>query len=137
MHQLPTRLARMVGAAVSVALLGSTLLVTPGAAAGVSLSRVLTGYSRPVLVAAPRGSSRTIYIVEQTGQIKVATWTGSAWHKVGTFLDIHDKVDYDGSERGLLGLALRLVLSLLRLRLLLPARLLLLLGLFPAQRTTD
>ena len=38
--------------------------------------------------------------------------------------------------RGLLGLALRLALSWL-LRLLLPARLLLLLGLFPAQRATD
>jgi len=105
MHDLLTRIARPFVAAISVALLGSTLMVTPGAAAGVSLSTVLTGYSRPVLVTAPRGSSRAIYVVEQTGRIKVATWTGSAWHKVGTFLDIHDKVDYDGSERGLLGLA--------------------------------
>ena len=43
--------------------------------------------------------------MEQTGKIKVATWTGSKWTKIGTFLDIRDQVRYDGAERGLLGLA--------------------------------
>ena len=105
MHDLLPRIARPFAAAVSVILLESAVLATPGAAAGVSLSRVLTGYSRPVLVTAPRGHSRKIYIVEQTGKIKVATWTGSRWAKVGTFLDIRDRVLYDGHERGLLGLA--------------------------------
>ncbi len=106
MHELLARVARPFVAAVSVALLGSTLMVTPGAAAsGVSLSTVLTGYSRPVLVTAPHGSSRKIYIVEQTGKIRIATWNGSAWTKVGTFLDLRDRVLYDGAEQGLLGLA--------------------------------
>ncbi len=84
MHDLLTRITRPFAAAVSVALLGSALMATPGAAAGVSLSKVLTGYSRPVLVTAPRGSSRKIYIVEQTGRIKVATYAHGRWTRIGT-----------------------------------------------------
>ncbi len=106
MQPLLDRLTRPFVAAISMALLASTLIVAPGAAAsGVSVSTILTGYSRPVLVTAPRGSNRHIYIVEQTGRIKVATWTGSRWRKVGTFLDVRDRVKYNGAEQGLLGLA--------------------------------
>lgn len=91
--------------AVSIALLASSLVVTPTAAAGsVGFSTVLSGYSHPVLVTAPRGSSRRIFIVEQTGRIRVATYSGGRWRKEGTFLDIHDRVRY-GGEQGLLGLA--------------------------------
>lgn len=97
---------RAVMIAVSVALLGSALLVTPTAAAGsVRFSTVLSGYSRPVLVTAPRDGSDRIFIVEQTGRIRVATKDGSSWRKLGTFLDIRDRVKYNGSEQGLLGLA--------------------------------
>lgn len=92
--------------AVSVALLGSALVATPAAAAGsVSFSAILTGYSRPVLVTAPRGGSRRIFIVEQTGRIQVATYSNGSWQKKGTFLDIRDRVKYNGGEQGLLGLA--------------------------------
>ncbi len=106
MHAALTRIARPFVAAITVALLGSALLVAPGAAAdGVSVSTILKGYDRPVLVAAPAGSSRRIFIVEQTGRIKVASWSGSAWVKVGTFLDLRSRVKYDGSEQGLLGVA--------------------------------
>jgi glucose/arabinose dehydrogenase len=92
--------------AVSVALLGSALVVSPAAAAGsVGFSTVLTGYSRPVLVTAPRGSSRRIFIVEQTGRIRVATYSNGSWRKLGTFLDIRDRVKSTFGEQGLLGLA--------------------------------
>jgi glucose/arabinose dehydrogenase len=93
--------------AVSVALLGSALVVTPAAAAGsVSVSTVLSGYSDPVFVTAPRGtSSRRIYIVERAGRIRVATHNGSRWVKEGTFLDIRGPVNSSGGEQGLLGLA--------------------------------
>ncbi len=92
--------------AVSVALLGSALFVTPAAAAGsVSFSTVLSGYSQPVLVTAPRGSSRRIFIVERVGRIRVATHSGGAWRKLGTFLDIRSRVKSTGGEQGLLGLA--------------------------------
>jgi glucose/arabinose dehydrogenase len=106
MHALLTRVARPFVAAVTVALVGSALVVGPGSAAGsVSVSTVLSGYSRPVLVTAPRGSNRRIYIVEQTGKIRMAKWNGSAYEKAGTFLDVRDRVLYNGSEQGLLGLA--------------------------------
>ena len=84
-----TRVARPFVVAVTVALLGSALLVTPGAAAGVSLSRILTGYSRPVLVTAPEGSA----VARSTSWSRPARHQGrhvdgSKWAKVGTFLDI-------------------------------------------------
>jgi glucose/arabinose dehydrogenase len=92
--------------AVSVALLGSALIVTPTAAAGsVSLSTALSGYSQPVFVTAPRGSSRTIFIVERVGRIRVATYSNGSYHKAGTFLDIRSRVKSTFGEQGLLGLA--------------------------------
>jgi glucose/arabinose dehydrogenase len=91
--------------AVSVALLGSALIVTPAAAGSVNFPLVLSGYNDPVLVAAPRGSSRTIFIVERAGRIRVATYSGGSYHKAGTFLDISGPVNSAGGEQGLLGLA--------------------------------
>ena len=92
--------------ALSVALLGSALVVTPAAAAGsVSFSTALSGYSDPVLVTAPRGSSRTIFIVERVGRIRVATYSNGSYHKAGTFLDIRSRVKSTFGEQGLLGLA--------------------------------
>ena len=90
MRTLLDRLVRPFAAAASVALVGSALLVAPGAAAGgISARTILAGYSRPVLVTAPRGSSRRIFIVEQTGKIKIATYDGArGWRKIGTFLDV-------------------------------------------------
>ena len=68
MRPLLHRLVRPFAAAASVALVGSALLVAPGAAAGgITATTVLTGYSKPVFVTAPRGSSRKFFIVEQTG----------------------------------------------------------------------
>src|SRR5690349_17312867 len=78
--------------AVSVALLGSALVVTPAAAADISLNEVLDGYSQPTFVTAPEGTSRTIFIVERVGRIKVATYSGGSYHKAGTFLDIRSRV---------------------------------------------
>ncbi len=92
--------------AVSMALIGSALVVTPTAAAGsVGFTNVLSGYDDPVLVTAPRGSSRTIFIVERTGRIRVATYSNGAYHKAGTFLDIRSRVKSTYGEQGLLGLA--------------------------------
>lgn len=97
---------RAVMIAVSVALLGSALMVTPTAAAGsVRLRQVLSGYSDPTFVTAPTGSSRTIFIVERGGRIRVATYYGSGYVKAGTFLDIRSRVKSSGGEQGLLGLA--------------------------------
>ncbi len=98
-----TRFTRPFVAAIAVALLLSgTGASTASAAGGVSVSTILNGYSRPVLVTAPRGSSRKIYIVEQTGRIKVATYSNGHWKRVGTFLDIRDRVAYNGASRACL-----------------------------------
>ena len=87
------------------------VLASPSMAAttDVKLSRVLGGYSQPVLVTNSGGNSRTIFIVEQSGRIKRATFTNGRWKKLGTFLDLRSKVNDptkpDNGERGLLGLA--------------------------------
>ena len=69
---------------------------------------MLGGYTRPVLVTHAPGDGRVIFIVEQTGKIKRATFEDGSWKKLGTFLDLSDKVNDPataGGERGLLGLA--------------------------------
>lgn len=98
-----------------VALLITTLglAVLGGAAAGassdISLRTILSGYSRPVLVTHAPGGGRVIFIVEQTGKIKRATYANGRWTKLNTFLDIRSKVNdprkAGNGERGLLGLA--------------------------------
>jgi glucose/arabinose dehydrogenase len=79
------------------------------AASNVSLTTVLTGYTRPVLVTHAPGGGRVIFIVEQTGKIKRATYQGGSWTKLGTFLDlssiVNDPRKSGNNERGLLGLA--------------------------------
>ena len=81
-------------------------MVTPGAAAGVSLSTVLTGYSRPVLVTAPRGTSRKFYIVEQTGTDQGRHLLGRhGGRRSARSWTSGTRSRYDGIERGLLGLA--------------------------------
>ncbi len=86
-------------------------LASPAAAASsdVSMSRVLSGYTRPLLVTHAPGGGRNIFIVEQTGKIKRATYRNGAWRRLGTFLDISGEVNdprlQGNGERGLLGLA--------------------------------
>lgn len=79
------------------------------ASSDASLRTILSGYSRPVLVThAPEGG-RTIFVVEQTGKVKRATFTNGAWKKLNTFLDltslVNDPRKAGNGERGLLGLA--------------------------------
>jgi glucose/arabinose dehydrogenase len=91
------------------------LVVTPSGPVAaqdsdVTLTPVLQGYQRPVLVThAGSASGRTIFIVEQTGRIMRATFENGQWRKLGTFLDLSSRVidprTGDNGERGLLGLA--------------------------------
>ncbi len=91
------------------AMLAGGLLAAPVSAARskVSLKQVLGGYTRPVLVTHAPGDGRVIFVVEQTGKIKRATYEDGSWKKLGTFLDLSGKVNdpATGGERGLLGLA--------------------------------
>jgi glucose/arabinose dehydrogenase len=88
-----------------------TLLVAPAAAATsrVRLLPILSGYSHPIAIVHAPGEGRTMYIAEQTGMIRRATYEDGAWHKAGTFLDLTSLVIdprvSGNAERGLLGLA--------------------------------
>jgi glucose/arabinose dehydrogenase len=92
---------------IALTIAGLSAAAPTAAASNVTLTPILDGYARPVLVTSA-GEGRTIFIVEQTGRIKRATFEDGQWRKLGTFLDLSDKVvdprNGDG-ERGLLGLA--------------------------------
>jgi glucose/arabinose dehydrogenase len=70
-------------------------------AAGVRLVRVGGDFASPLLVTAPRGDRRRIYVVEQGGTIRVVR-DGRTLQR--PFLDLRDRVQA-GGEQGLLGLA--------------------------------
>ena len=72
--------------------------VTPSA---IALEPVLSGLSSPLLVTNARDGSNRLFIVEQSGRIKVLQ-PGASTPTV--FLDIASKI-VSGAERGLLGLA--------------------------------
>jgi glucose/arabinose dehydrogenase len=104
------RRTRATAVALGIALIVTALAApTHAAQSRVSLVRILTGYSRPVLVTHAPGGGRVIFIVEQTGKIKRATYEAGSWQKKGTFLDLSAKVNDPraggNNERGLLGLA--------------------------------
>jgi len=103
------RTIRTISAVLGLALVATALAVPAQAAdSDVTLKRILRGYTRPLLVTHAPGSGRTVFIVEQTGKIKRATYRDGGWGKLGTFLDIRALVNdprTDGGERGLLGLA--------------------------------
>jgi glucose/arabinose dehydrogenase len=66
----------------------------------VSLRRIGT-FERPVLLTAPRGDTRRVFVVEQTGAVRVVR-DGEVLAR--PFLDLHDKVKVS-SEPGLLSIA--------------------------------
>jgi glucose/arabinose dehydrogenase len=59
-------------------------------------------FDHPVYVAGAPGYPRLLFVVEQAGRIMVADGGRSLPRP---FLDIRDRVDYDGGERGLLSVA--------------------------------
>jgi glucose/arabinose dehydrogenase len=105
MRQLTTAVAALIAISLAVGAFAAPV----AAASRVSLATILTGYTRPVLVTHAPGGGRVIFIVEQTGKIKRATYADGRWTKLGTFLDLSSKVNdprkSGNNERGLLGLA--------------------------------
>jgi glucose/arabinose dehydrogenase len=63
---------------------------------------VVTGLRSPVDLEFPNDGTRRMFIVEQAGRIRIATDKGLL---AAPFLDISDRVDSQGNEQGLLGLA--------------------------------
>ena len=71
-----------------------------GASTKLDFAQVAGGFSSPVYVTNAPGDPTTLYVVEQTGTIKIV----KGGTVTGTFLDIHARVK-SGGEQGLLGLA--------------------------------
>ena len=84
--------------------------VTPGgteahanrASGGPLALRQIGKFEHPVYIAGAPGYPKLLFVVEQEGEIAVL----KSGRRVGTpFLDIRDRVGYDGAERGLLSVA--------------------------------
>jgi hypothetical protein len=80
---------------------GEPAAVNPPAAVPVALQPVATGFSRPILVTSPPGDTQRIFVVEQTGTIRVVSGVAIV---PAPFLDLSGSVACCG-EQGLLGLA--------------------------------
>ena len=75
--------------------------IVPVSGTAIKAVRVANGLSSPVLVSAPPHDVSRVFIVEQTGRIRVMKWGQML---PAPFLDIHAQIT-SGGERGLLGLA--------------------------------
>jgi glucose/arabinose dehydrogenase len=89
-------LAAVVACAVVV---GSSLAASP---ASLRLVRVARGFESPVAVVQAPGEPRRLYVVEQEGRIRVVD---SGRVRAAPLLDIVPRVESEGNEQGLLGLA--------------------------------
>lgn len=67
-----------------------------------TLEKVADGLSWPLYVTSPPGDAYRLFIVEQDGTVRIAV-NGTVFNT--PFLDIRDKVNSSGLERGLLGFA--------------------------------
>ena len=78
------------------------MAVPPAVAVTAKLQVLIKGLSRPVLVtAAPGDTSKRLYIVEQTGRVRVLE---GGKLRAAALLDVSNEIS-DGNEQGLLGLA--------------------------------
>ncbi|OLC27354.1 MAG: hypothetical protein DME69_07085 [Verrucomicrobia bacterium] len=71
--------------------------------AGVDATRVAGGFSAPLYVTAPPGDTSRLFVVQQSGQIKIINLPSRTVNAT-PFLDISGEVNFSGEE-GLLGLA--------------------------------
>ncbi len=94
------RLLALVGATVLLASMAAWQAGGAAAAANVVLTPVVGGLDAPVYLTSARDGTGRLFVVEQTGKIKIIQ--GSS--VVGTFLDVGSEISH-GSEQGLLGLA--------------------------------
>jgi len=74
------------------------------AVSGLSAVRVAFGLTQPVFVTAPRGDTRRLFIVQQTGQVHILNLATGQLNAT-PFLDIHTRLTNTSGEQGLLGMA--------------------------------
>ncbi len=68
----------------------------------ISFDTIITGLSKPVDIEEVNDSTHRLFIVEQTGKIRI--WKGTSLLPA-PFLDVTSKISIEGEERGLLSLA--------------------------------
>ena len=74
------------------------------AVSGLAAVRVASGLTQPLFVTAPRGDTRRLFIVQQTGQVLILNLqTGKI--RATPFLDIQSRLTGTSGEQGLLGMA--------------------------------
>ncbi|HEU4750389.1 MAG TPA: PQQ-dependent sugar dehydrogenase, partial [Acidimicrobiia bacterium] len=76
---------------------------TLNALTGLRLEPVASGMQQPTYAVSPPGSDR-IWVVERPGRIRIIEADGTI--RPDPFLDIQDRVAFDGIEQGMLGFAL-------------------------------
>lgn len=84
----------------STTLDGSSTTLAP--LGGLALEPVVSGLAQPTYAVSPPGSDR-IWVVERPGRIRIIEGDGSV--RPEPFLDIQDRVAFDGIEQGMLGFA--------------------------------
>lgn len=67
------------------------------------LKPIVTGLEQPLFIVPAPDDTGRLFVIEQSGQIRVATNTGQLLRE--PFLDLKDKTGVTANERGLLGLA--------------------------------
>ena len=95
------RLLALFGATILLATMAAWQATGAAAAANVELYPVATGLDAPVYVTSPRDGTRRLFVVEQTGRIRIIQ-DGSVMPT--PFLDVSSEISH-GGEQGLLGLA--------------------------------
>jgi glucose/arabinose dehydrogenase len=101
-HHAPRRrLLALLGATILLAMMAAWQATGAAAAASVELYQIVTGLDAPVYVTSARDGTRRLFVVEQTGRIRIIQ-DGSVMPT--PFLDVSSEISH-GSEQGLLGLA--------------------------------
>jgi glucose/arabinose dehydrogenase len=72
--------------------------------AGIDAQLVATGFDNPLGLVAPPGDTSRLFVVEQTGKIKIIK-LASRTVNATPFLDVSSEITSEGNEQGLLGLA--------------------------------
>jgi hypothetical protein len=97
---------RCLGAAVGMLVTATpfTSQITAQGLNGICALRVAGGFDRPLYVTAPPGDTTRLFVVQQTGQIRIIHLPARTVNAT-PFLDIASEITIAGNEQGLLGLA--------------------------------
>jgi glucose/arabinose dehydrogenase len=100
------RLRRRVGRIFLPAILLFLLpaLASGQAVGGIAAKRVASGLAQPLFVTAPPGDYARLFIVQQTGQVRILNLAAGTLNTT-PFLDISARLTDTGGEQGLLGMA--------------------------------